>query len=112
MLLALLQPGCDLDEDYDHSPPAGFGTLYVDNNSPDDLNVYIGGAAMAGVGHHDTRYYDLEPGVYRVVLDDADDSDRSFHDEVDILEGRRTILDVSLSAANFRRYNVLVFLDE
>lgn len=110
--LALLSPGCeDPDDDFDHDPPAGLGTLYVDNNTGDDLNVFVDGAGLAGVGDFDERFYDLAPGVHRVVLD-QDDGDRSYRDDVDVLEGRRTILDVERDSDDSDRYDVAILFDD
>lgn len=110
--LALFPLGCEYDDDdFDHDPPAGLGTLYVDNNTGDDLDVFVDGAEMQGVGDYDERFYDLAPGVRRVVLDE-DDGDRSFADDVDVLEGRRTIIDVSRDSDDFDRYDVVIYFDD
>lgn len=107
--LALLATGCD-DKEFDHDPPEGKGTLYVDNNTGDGMDVFINGERVAGVGSGDKRYYDLNPGVYRVALA-ADHSDRSFSGDVDVLVGRRTIMDVSIDLNNYRRYDVFTYFD-
>jgi hypothetical protein len=92
----LLASGCDLDSDNDrdHVPPDGFGALLVDNNTSRDLRVYVDGDERGQVGDYSDRPFDLEPGVYRIVLDQRD-SDASWRDEVDIIEGRLTVLDVA-----------------
>jgi len=109
LLLVLPVTGCDTDE-YDHDPPEGKGTLYIDNNTSDGMDVYISGAKVPGVGSGDKRYYDLEPGLYRVSLA-GDDTDRSFSDDVDVLEGRRTIMDVTNDFSDYRRYDVYIYFD-
>jgi hypothetical protein len=90
--LALFTTGCE-DDDYDHIPPLGFGTLIIDNDTSDDIEIYLDGTRMREVKDYDDRYTDLEPGVYRLVLAD-EDGDRSFRDEIDILANRLTIVHV------------------
>ncbi|HMP74999.1 MAG TPA: hypothetical protein PKE12_01765 [Kiritimatiellia bacterium] len=94
--LAVGLAGCDWDDDNDrdHVPPAGFGALLVDNNTSRDLRVYVDGVEKGKVGDYSDRPFDLEPGVYRVVLDQRN-SDANWRDEVDIIEGRLTVLDVA-----------------
>ena len=103
--LALGTAGCETDDDYDHDVPAGKGTLVVDNRTPDRVRVYVDGAQVQSVGDGDERYYDLDPGPYRVVLD-GDDTDRHWADDVDILEGRLTILKVTDDLGDFEDFNV------
>ena len=87
--------GCDDPSSFDHTPPSGQGTLIVDNLTPDDINVYLDGASLGQAGDDSSRTYDMKPGVYRVVLDD-EHHDRSYASDVDILEGRLTVLHVHL----------------
>lgn len=103
-------PACEEDDKFDHDPPAGQGTLYVDNETADDLDVYIDGAKTNSVDDGDTRYYDLAPGVHRVVLDD-DNGDRNFRDDVDVLQGQRTILEVRTDWNDSDAYDVFVYFD-
>ena len=98
--------GCDDDEDdYDHDVPAGQGTLVVDNNTPDRVRVFIAGAQVQSVGKGDERYYDLDPGLYRVALD-GEDTDRFWTGEADVLQGRLTILKVSDDLGDFDDFDV------
>lgn len=111
-LLTLLPAvtGCDDEEDYrDHEPPAGMGSLIVDNNSPEDIDIYLDAALDSRVKDGDDRIIDLAPGDYRVVLD-SDDSDRLYSATMDILEGRLTILHVSI-AISVATLNVRVEID-
>jgi hypothetical protein len=110
--LALFVFGCEDDDDFDHEPPAGLGTMYVDNNTGDDLDVFVDGRELAGVSDYTERFYDLEPGVHRLVLASDDDEDRSFRDDIDILEGRRTIVDVERDDDDFDRYDVAVYFED
>lgn len=105
--LALPFAGCD-DDEFDHEPPEGKGTLYVDNRTAEGMDVFIDGERVPGVGSGDNRFYDLDPGVYRVALQ-ADDTDRSYSGDVDVLDGRRTIMDVSIDLDNFRRLDVFTY---
>ncbi|HNR94512.1 MAG TPA: hypothetical protein PKK36_07880, partial [Kiritimatiellia bacterium] len=45
LLAAALLPlaGCEDDDDYDHKPPAGMGTLVLENDTVDDISVAIDG---------------------------------------------------------------------
>ena len=103
--------GCDDDEDdFDHDVPAGKGTLVVDNNTPDRVRVFIAGAQVQSVGKGDERYYDLDPGLYRVALD-GEDTDRFWTGEADVLQGRLTILKVSDDLGDFDDFDVDVDFD-
>lgn len=95
-LLGTLLAACDWDNrgSRDHHPPEGSGALVVENNSSGDLRVYIDGMEEGKVGDYSNRAFDLLPGVYRIVLDERH-GDRSWRDDVDIIEGRLTILDVA-----------------
>lgn len=87
--------GCDdsSDNDFDHTAPAGQGALIVDNRTYDDINVYVDGIRVGKVGDYDDRAFDLNPGTHRVVLD-QEDGGRNAADDIDILEGRLTVLQV------------------
>lgn len=116
MVLALALPlgaGCDWDDDdeEDFEPPAGQGALRVDNNTGDDIRIYVNGEQLGTVGDYSDRAFPLDPGVYRVVLDQKN-GDRDFRDEVDLIENRRTVLDVSYDRDPFDDdYDVEVFFD-
>lgn len=105
--------GCNLDKDNDrdHEPPAGQGALLVDNNSGDDIKVYVDGELLGTVGDYSDRAFDMAPGSYRVVLDE-DHGSRDYRDDVDILENRLTVLDVQVNFDDFSAdYDVEVFFD-
>ena len=101
--------GCD-DEEFDHDPPEGMGTLVVDNWSGDRVQVYIDGAEVESVTNDKHRYYDLAPGVYRVVLE-GDDNDRNWRDDVDVLEDRLTVLQVRGAAFEPDEFDVREYFD-
>jgi hypothetical protein len=109
LLGLFLVTGCD-DDEFDRNPPAGQGSLVVDNRTSDRIDVYIDGARMANVRSGKHRYYDLDPGTYRVVLND-DDARRSYADDVDILIDRLTVMDVTLSVTDFRRFDVFIYFE-
>ncbi|HAL92356.1 MAG TPA: hypothetical protein DCM68_04955 [Verrucomicrobia bacterium] len=101
--------GCD-DSDFDRDPPEGQGSMVVDNYTGDRVRVYIEGERVDSVGEGDHRYYDLDPGVYRVALD-GDDTDRSWAGDVDILENRRTVLEVRGYSGDYDEFDVRIYFD-
>lgn len=107
VLLALaLGTGCDESGgDYSIVPPAGLGTLVVENNTASDIDLYLDGLSRGQVGDDSYRPVELTPGVYRVVLDE-EDGDRQYGADIDILEGRLTILHVYLAAGDYMQYRV------
>ena len=106
---AVLFSGCD-DTRFDREPPEGMGTLVMDNYTGDRLLVYIDGLECDSTSAGDYRYYDLVPGVHRVVLD-GDDTDRAWAGDVDILEGRRTVLEVRSETFDYDDYDIQIYLD-
>lgn len=117
LLLAALLPltaGCSWDEDdddKDFDPPEGQGALRVDNNTGDDIQVYVNGQRLGTVGDYSDRAFPLNPGLYRVVLDQKR-GDRNYRDDVDIIVDRLTVLDVQRDDSFFDDdYDVEVFFD-
>lgn len=109
--LSLTLLGCESDDEvFDHDPPAGKGTLYVDNRTPNDCDVFIDGQQQRGVDDYDDEWYDLDPGLPRVVVD-QDDSDRVFRGDIDILEGQRTILELSVDPNDLNRFDAYIYFD-
>ena len=103
--------GCELDdEDYDHNPPAGLGTMYIDNNTYDSLEIYVDAVKVGEVDDYDTRYFDLEPGTHRIIVQEEGGT-TSFRDDIDIVERERTIVDVSYDSNDSSEYDVLVYID-
>jgi len=103
--------GCEDGDDYDHTPPSGQGSLVIENLTSDDIDLFIDGAyhSEVGDGHH--RTVDLDPGLYRVVLNEDGDGVRNFRGDVDILSGRLTILDVAFGSAGSSEYDVRTRFD-
>lgn len=67
-LVALLcAGGCHEDDDHDHDPPPGQGSMIIENNTFNDISVFVNGAEQNETPEDRTRAYDLNPGVYRVV---------------------------------------------
>ena len=108
--LSLTLLGCDSGKDFDHDPPAGKGTLYVVNYTPNDCNVFIDGTEKRGVDADDNEWYDLDPNTRRVVVD-QDNTYRVFRGDVDILEGKRTILELSSDAVDLNRFDAFIYFD-
>ena len=101
--------GCD-DSSNDHEPPAGQGSLIVDNFSGYRMYVYINGQSVGNVSAGEDDYYDRLPGICRVVID-GEYADQSWAGDVDILEGRRTVLEVRPSSTFYSAFNVNVYFD-
>jgi hypothetical protein len=96
----LLLTGCEYEEDYlDHVPPAGKGSLVVENNTAHDIDLFLNGEFATTVGDYRDRIIDFQPGVHRLVMDE-DGGDTTFRSDIDILEGRLTILRVRVEAFN------------
>ncbi|MGD9874911.1 MAG: hypothetical protein AB7T27_11690 [Kiritimatiellia bacterium] len=90
--------GCeDDDDDYDHNPPAGMGTLILENDTYDDVTVALDGRIQPEVREDSDRKYDLEPGIWRLVLDQQG-GDQNWRGDVDIIEGHLTIVNIGASA--------------
>jgi hypothetical protein len=101
-----LGAGCDdLDDELDHTPAAGLGALIVENNTGSDINLYLDGLSRGQVDADDSLAIDLNPGTYRVVLDE-DDGDRQYGADVDILEGRLTVMRVYIQSGSYSEYRV------
>ena len=103
---------CDYndDDDIDHDPPPGLGSLIVRNDTGNDISVFINGTATNEVDAFKVNYYDMTGGVYRVVLDEQD-GDRNYRSDVDVLQDQRTILDVNIDSDDFDEYDVFVYFD-
>ena len=102
--------GCEWEDDpTDHDVPAGKGLIVVDNNSVDNITVYIDGTRRGSTDAFNNEAYSVEPGVHRVILDQRSGS-RSWRDDVDAVEGKRTILGVTINAGD-SEYDVHVYFD-
>lgn len=111
--VAVWMAGCDDpsdNTDFDYVPPSGSGALIVDNLSPTDVKVYVDGSSVGRVGDDHDEHFDLRPGVHRVVLDE-EDGHRNWSGDVDILEGRLTVLRVTLEAGSQNSYRVKIEID-
>ncbi len=99
-------PGCEWDDDdFDHNPPAGHGSIIIDNYTYSDIELFVDGLLAGKINNDDDRAFDLAPGVYRVLLNDEDDQ-RNWAGDVDVLEGRLTILTVRIDSTDFNDYDV------
>lgn len=93
-LTLLFNVGCD-DDDPDYQPAPGKGALYINNTTASDIQVFVNGQRFETVQDFDENAYDLPPGLYRVILDEQG-GDRTYRDDLDIIEGRLTVLDVAI----------------
>jgi len=111
LTIPFLGTGCDDDDDdYDHNPPENMGSLIVDNQTDNDMAVYIDGFEQDKTDEDDWRAYDLIPGEHRVFLREKG-GDRRSDFELDILEGRLTIVDVQGESYGQDRYDYFVRYD-
>lgn len=101
--------GCD-DDEHDHDLPAGMGAICVDNETGNRLRIYVDGAEVESVSAWKQRYLDLNPGLYRVVLDD-DDAQRTWGGDVDVLEGRLTVIEARAGGAFDPGFEVWTYVD-
>ena len=108
MILMLGLCACDGD-DWNHKPPAGMGSIIVDNRTMDGVNVYLEGTYTNRVSDFDHEAYDLAPGIHRVVLDESHGS-RNWRGDVDVLKDKLTVLEVNKGYYGLD-YSVRVYFD-
>ena len=108
LILALGLGACRSD-DWNHTPPAGMGSIIVDNRTTDGVNVYLDGYYTNRVSDFDNAAFDLAPGIHRVVLDESRGS-RNWWGDVDVLEGKLTVLEVNTGFYN-SDYDVRLYFD-
>ncbi len=108
-LFLVFTAGCDdgSDEDFDFVPTAGKGALVVENNTASDIDLYVDGISRGEVDDDSYLPVEATPGVYRIVLDE-DDGDRQYGADIDILEGRLTVLRVYIEAGDYTEYRVRI----
>ncbi len=92
-LALLIFAGCEDDDSFPHRPPEGKGSLVVDNRTYVDVRVYLNGYLFYEVDDYDYEIADLEPGVYRVVVDERG-GEHSYRDDIDIIANKLTILQI------------------
>ena len=110
VMLVLGAAGCE-DEDYDHVPPEGLGSIVLDNYSPDDINVFINGQETNRLRDYETEAYDVTAGVHRLVLDGRN-NDRYGAWDVDVVVGQLTVVEVRTTEWDWDEYEVSVHLEE
>ncbi|MFH1475916.1 MAG: hypothetical protein ABIH24_00270 [Verrucomicrobiota bacterium] len=108
MILLLGLCACDSD-DWNHTPPAGMGSIIADNRTTDGVNVYLDGYYTNRVSNFDYEAFDLPPGIHRVVLDESHGR-RNWWGEVDVLEGKLTVLEVNTGYYS-SDYDVRIYFD-
>ena len=82
----------------------------MDNKTVDDLLVYISGHHTNDVADFDYEIFDLDPGVYRVVLDEKGGY-RTYRGDVDVLEGQLTVLGVRRNYLVSSEYDVVIHFE-
>ncbi|NLB65322.1 MAG: hypothetical protein GX803_02490 [Lentisphaerae bacterium] len=107
-MLAGLAGGCR-DSHFSGEPSEGHGLLVIDNWTGHRLRVYLDGERSENVSSGKHRYYELEPGLVRLALD-AHHSDRGWAGDIDILSGRRTVVEVR-SSGDYRSFEVRLYFD-
>jgi len=108
MILALGLCACD-GGGWSHTPPAGMGSIIVDNRTTDGVNVYLDGYYTNRVSGFDYTAFDLAPAVHRVVLDESHGS-RNWWGDVDVLAGKLTVIEVNNGYYSLD-YDVRIYFD-
>lgn len=106
--LSTLFSGCEDFDPTDHEPEDGYGALVVNNHLVHDLIVYVDGVQLEDTNDNDDHAYDLAPGLHRVILDERN-GNGTFRDDIDIIEGRNTVLDVTEHPYDSSRLDVAIF---
>lgn len=97
------------DDDHDHDPPPGQGAILIDNRTFNDVRVFFNGVRQDDTRDGKSKAYNLDPGLYRVVLEEKG-GDRSFRGDIDVLENNVTVMDIANSGSR-TRFDVAVFFD-
>lgn len=103
--------GCGSDDHFHHDPPPGAGSIIVDNRTSDDIKVYVDGYYAVTVDSYDYEWSDQDPGEYRVVLEQKS-GDRTFRDDVDVIEGKRMVMEVTYDPFYWNDYQVRYYIDD
>lgn len=109
-IVSFLIAACESDNPW-HSnvPPEGFGALVVDNRTSDRLEVYLDGEEEMTVRGGRYQYIDFAPGSYRLVIMSSDGF-RSYRDDIDIVKGRITVVELRGGGEN-REYNARIYFE-
>ena len=108
LVVALGLAGCD-EDDYDHSPPAGQGSLIVDNRTSSDVRVYVDSQYLGTTGDWNDSAFDLAPGYHRLVLDEKDGYGY-YAADIDILEGHLLVAEIRPGNSPYF-FDVFLWLD-
>lgn len=92
-----------------HDPPPGQGSLILDNRTGDRLHAYIDGYHVGNVSRYDYEIHDLDPGVYRVVIDERGGY-RTWRGDVDVLEGQLTVLALMIDYS-YHHYHARIYFE-
>jgi hypothetical protein len=110
LLVSTLFTGCEDEDDFSYSPAGGFGALIIDNYTDDDISVFVDGTERPETKDSSWKGYDVEPGLRRLFLEQQG-GDHAYIGEIDILEGRKTIVDVYFSPDSIYLYEIRVSID-
>ena len=105
--------GCEDDDDDTHiGGPIqdGQGALIIDNQTDNHIAVFLDGTSLERAREDEEQRYDLEPGQYRLVLDE-EGGDAVFSSDIDILAGRFTDIDVYKGGFGSDRFEISVDFD-
>lgn len=110
--LAFMLSGCeDAEDDFDMTLEDGKGALIVQNLSGSDFNVFVEGVRIGEVDSNDHLATELDPGVVRVFLCEQDGDHRGYGEDLDILEGRRTIVRIQRDDDDWNDYDITIEYD-
>lgn len=110
--LVFMLAGCEeANDDFDVTVSDGKGALVVQNLSGSDFNVFIGGSYVGEVDSDDHLTVELDPGVVRVFLREDDGDGSGYGDDLDILEGRTTIVRIQRDDRDWDDYDITVEYD-
>ena len=108
LAILLSVAGCEDSYKYSHDVPVGKGSIVVDNQSATDVDFFLGGILQSRVGDGRKVFMDLDPGLYRMVLDEHNDY-RHYSADIDILEGRLTVVRFYNSVSDINSYSVYIY---
>ena len=92
---------------YDHVPPAGQGSILVNNLTWSAMSVYVGGELVVQINTDAIGTVDLAPGTYSVVLnEDQSQGNHSYSADVAVLDANLTVLRVTMNTSDVYSYNV------
>ena len=83
--------------DIDHRPRPGLGSLVVDNQSDEAVEVFVDQSLVFRVREFDNEFVDLEPAEYRLVVNEQNGG-HTAAENIDILVNRVLVVQVGVNA--------------